>query len=126
MKTRLSSSKMQGRVSSSSRHRLGGKPSLGNGKPARSQTRRMLIDGQWVESSSTRTLANLNPANTEDLIGTIKQATREETRRAVEVAASALPAGRATRAPARGRMVALAARMMEEQKEELAQILRRE
>src|SRR5215471_4569558 len=89
-------------------------------------TYRNFIDGHWVESSSTRTVANLNPANTEDLIGTIKQATRDEARRAVDVAANAFPAWRATPAPARGRRVALAARMMEEQKEELAQLLTRE
>lgn len=84
------------------------------------------INGKWVESSSFKTVSNINPANTDDVIGTVSQATREEARAAVEAAAGAFRGWRATPAPARGRIVARAARLMEEQKEELARILTRE
>ena len=87
---------------------------------------RNFIDGQWVESVSSRTAENINPANTDDVLGTIRQATRDEARRAVEAASGAFRDWRATPAPTRGRIVARAARLMEEHKEELAQLLTRE
>ena len=89
-------------------------------------TYRNFINGQWVESTSARTVNNINPANTDDVIGTVKQATREEARSAVEAAAAAFPGWRATPAPSRGKIIARAARLLEEHKEELAQILTRE
>src|SRR6185295_7582170 len=87
---------------------------------------RNFINGKWVESSSSRTVSNINPANTEDIIGTVKQATRDEARSAVESAAAAFPNWRSMPAPARGKIVARAARLLEEHKEELATILTRE
>jgi len=69
---------------------------------------------------------NLNPANTDDVIGSVRQATRDEAKRAVDAAAEAFRGWRTTPAPARGRIVARAARLLEEHKEELAQILTRE
>lgn len=89
-------------------------------------TYRNFIGGNWVESASTKTVKNINPANTDDVIGTNRQATREEARQAVETAAEAFQSWRRTPAPARGRIVAKAARLMEEAKEEIAQILTRE
>ena len=87
---------------------------------------RNFIGGQWIESTSSRTLQNTNPANTDDVLGTVRQATREEARRAVEAASEAFRDWRSTPAPTRGRIVARAARLMEDQKEELAQLLTRE
>lgn len=87
---------------------------------------RNYIAGEWKESSSSRTAQNINPANTDDILGTIRQATRDEARAAVEAAAAAFPSWRATPAPTRGKIVARAARLMEEHKEELAQLLTRE
>jgi len=87
---------------------------------------RNFIDGQWIESESSRTVENINPANTDDRLGTIRQATRDEARRAVEAASQAFREWRATPAPARGRIVGRAARLMEEHKEEIAQLLTRE
>ena len=87
---------------------------------------RNFINGKWVESASTRTASNINPANTDDVLGTVRQATRAEARAAVEAAANAFRGWRATPAPTRGRIVANAARLLEENKEEIAQILTRE
>src|ERR1700682_2843560 len=87
---------------------------------------RNFINGKWIESTSTRTVLNVNPANTDDVLGTIRQATREEARAAVEAASATFPGWRSTPAPARGKIVAKAARLMEEAKEELAQLLTRE
>ena len=46
-------------------------------------TYRNFINGEWVESVSSRTVSNVNPANTDDVLGTVRQATRDEARRAV-------------------------------------------
>src|SRR5436309_2810714 len=90
------------------------------------QTYRNFIGGKWIESASSKTVNNINPANTDDVIGTVRQATREEARSAVEAAAEAFHDWRRTPAPARGKIVAQAARLMEAAKEELATILTHE
>jgi alpha-ketoglutaric semialdehyde dehydrogenase len=87
---------------------------------------RNFINGEWVESESSRAVENVNPADTDDRLGTFRQATRGEARRAVEAASEASRDWRATPAPARGRIVQRAARLMEDYKEELAQLLTRE
>ncbi len=89
-------------------------------------TYRNFIGGKWIESSSSKIVNNINPANTEDVIGAVRQATRDEAGAAVAAAAEAFQGWRATPAPARGKIVATAARLMEEAKEELAHILTHE
>lgn len=87
---------------------------------------RNFINGEWLESGSSRVVENVNPANTDDVLGTIRQATREEARSAVEAASLAFRGWRATPAPTRGRILARAARLLEDEKENLAQLLTRE
>lgn len=87
---------------------------------------RNYINGVWSESTSAKTVDNVNPADTRDVLGTIKLATRDEARAAVEAASAAFPGWKAIPAPSRGKIVARAARLMEEHKEELAQLLTRE
>lgn len=87
---------------------------------------RNFIGGQWIESASGKTVENRNPSNTDDVLGEFRQATREEARSAVEAASNAFRDWRRTPAPTRGRIVARAARLMEEDKENLAQLLTRE
>jgi aldehyde dehydrogenase (NAD+) len=87
---------------------------------------RSFIDGAWLKTASTKTLPNINPANINDVIGTVELCTREEARKAVEAAYNATKAWRNTPAPARGRIISRVARLMEDNKEELAQLLTRE
>ena len=87
---------------------------------------RNFIGGEWIESVSAKTSDNINPANTSDIIGTIKLSTRDEARAAVEAAYNAFRDWKNTPAPTRGKIVAKFARLMEDNKEELAQILTRE
>src|SRR5215210_2110924 len=89
-------------------------------------TYKNFIGGAWVESTSSKTADNRNPANTDDRIGTVRLATREEARAAVEAASEAFRAWRSTPAPQRGRIVARAARLMEEDRESVAALLTRE
>ena len=87
---------------------------------------RNYINGEWLESVSNETAVNINPANIKDIIGTVKLSTREEARGAVEAAYNAFRDWKNTPAPTRGRIVMKAARLLEDNKEELAQILTRE
>ncbi len=87
---------------------------------------RNYINGKWSESNSTKSVENINPANTDDVLGSFTQATREEARSAVESASNSFRDWRSTAAPTRGRIVARAARLMEDHKEEIAQLLTRE
>src|SRR5918994_2232946 len=89
-------------------------------------TYRSFIAGKWIDSTSGRTAPNINPADTDDVIGTIELASRDEARRAVEAAYSAFRNWKHTPAPARGKIIARAARLMEDRKEELAQAITRE
>lgn len=89
-------------------------------------TYRSFIGGKWIDSASGKTIPNVNPANTNDIIGNAELCTRNEARSAVEAAYNAFKTWKSTPAPARGRIIAKMARLMEEHKEELAQILTRE
>lgn len=87
---------------------------------------RNFINGEWIESTSSKSVENVNPANTDDVLGTFVQATRDEARAAVEAASEAFREWRLTPAPSRGRIVARASRLMEDEKESIAQLLTRE
>jgi len=87
---------------------------------------RNFIHGRWVDSASGHNSERHNPADWNELVSVAPLSTREETRQAIAVALAAFPAWRDTPAPVRGRFIARAAVLMEQQKEELARILTRE
>jgi acyl-CoA reductase-like NAD-dependent aldehyde dehydrogenase len=87
---------------------------------------RNFVNGRWVASRSTKTVERYNPANLDEVVGVIPLSTREEAREAIAAARAAFPAWRDTPAPVRGRVIAKAALLMEQHKEELARILTRE
>ncbi len=91
-----------------------------------SQVCRNFINGRWMESRSTRTVERRNPANLDEMIGLAPLSTREEAREAIAAAHAAFAAWRDTPAPTRGRVIAKAALIMEQQKDDLARILTRE
>ncbi len=84
------------------------------------------INGQWVQSRSRQSLERRNPANLKDLIGYVPLSSRAEVREAVDAAQLALSGWRDTPAPARGRVLLRAARLLEEQKDDVARLLTRE
>lgn len=90
------------------------------------QVCRNFINGRWVKSGSTRTVERRNPANLEEVIGLVPLSTREEAREAIAAAGSAFRAWRDTPAPVRGRVIAKAALLMEQEKDDLARLLTRE
>jgi acyl-CoA reductase-like NAD-dependent aldehyde dehydrogenase len=91
-----------------------------------SQSCRNFINGRWVESASSRASERRNPANLDEVVGSAPLSTREETRAAVAAACTAYAAWRDTPAPVRGRLVAAAALLMDQQKDELARLMTRE
>jgi acyl-CoA reductase-like NAD-dependent aldehyde dehydrogenase len=90
------------------------------------QVCRNFIGGRWVASRSSRTTERRNPANLDEVVGLIPLSTREESREGVAAAQAAFRAWRDTPAPVRGRVIAKAALLMEQQKEEMARLLTRE
>ena len=84
------------------------------------------VNGRWMDSSSGKSVPNINPANINDTIGNAELASREEARLAVEAAYNAFRDWKRTPAPARGQIISRAARLMEERKEELAAAITRE
>ncbi len=87
---------------------------------------RNFIGGEWVASRSARVVERRNPANFDEIVTIVPLSTAEEMRQAIEAARRAFPAWRDTPAPARGRILARAAQLMEQRKEELARLLTRE
>src|SRR3954466_10413351 len=59
---------------------------------ARDLTYKLYIDGAWVDSFGDETVDVLNPA-TEEVIGTVPQASREDVRRAITAARRAFDEG---------------------------------
>ncbi|HTV59296.1 MAG TPA: aldehyde dehydrogenase family protein [Verrucomicrobiae bacterium] len=84
------------------------------------------VNGEWVESKAARVVERRNPANTDDVVARVPLSTREEMKEAIVAAKAAFPGWRDTPAPARGKILFRAARLMEEQKDELARALTRE
>ncbi|HLW80133.1 MAG TPA: aldehyde dehydrogenase family protein, partial [Terriglobia bacterium] len=84
------------------------------------------IDGEWIVSSSGKSLERRNPGDLGDLIGHAPLSSRQEARSAVEAATRALAAWRDTPAPVRGKIILRAARLLEEQRDEVARLLTRE
>lgn len=82
----------------------------------------MLIGGAWADADSGATVEVFNPA-TGAVIGTIPKGGAEETRRAIEAAAKAFPAWRATTAAERAAKLHKLADLLLTHQDELARIL---
>jgi acyl-CoA reductase-like NAD-dependent aldehyde dehydrogenase len=72
------------------------------------------IGGEWVDSKSTHIFERRNPANREDTVARIALSTRQEMKEAIVAAKAAYPAWRETPAPTRGKILFIAARIMQD------------
>jgi acyl-CoA reductase-like NAD-dependent aldehyde dehydrogenase len=86
----------------------------------------LLIDGEWRDPISGRWTPNINPANTDDVIGEFASAGVEDVNAAVEAASRAFPGWRATPMVRRGDILHKAANLLEARLEEVAQAMTRE
>ncbi|HUK83417.1 MAG TPA: aldehyde dehydrogenase family protein [Verrucomicrobiae bacterium] len=107
-------------------HALGDKRGV-TAKPATGGQRyRNYINGQWVDTASGKHVPNINPTNTDDIIGHAPQSTREEAQAAIAAAEAAFPAWRNTPAPSRGRIIAKTVELCYKHKEEIGRAMTRE
>lgn len=86
-------------------------------------TKKLFINGEWVESASGQTFDTLNPA-TGEVLATLYEAGPEDVDRAVEAARDAFDNGKWSKmsAAARSRLIYKLADLMEAHSEELAQL----
>jgi len=82
------------------------------------------IGGEWITTGNWRD--NINPANTQEIIGRSVECGTVETKAAIAAAKAAFSSWRKVPAPVRGDIIAKAARLMAERKDELAMALSRE
>ena len=82
------------------------------------------INGDWVESD--RTFDNVNPANTEEVVGVFSKGTAADVERAANAAAAAFPGWAAMQPPARGALLYKAADLLERNLDDLAREMTRE
>jgi aldehyde dehydrogenase (NAD+) len=90
------------------------------------RTYRNYIGGQWVDAEADKTVPNLNPADTRDVLGHVPFSSAEQARRAAAAAQAAFPAWRDTPAPRRGAILFKAMALLDAEKEEMARLLTRE
>jgi succinate-semialdehyde dehydrogenase/glutarate-semialdehyde dehydrogenase len=95
------------------------------GAPLAFQRDGNLIDGQWVNADSGRTIAVTDPATGQQL-GQVPACGRAETERAIAAAAAAQPAWRAKTAAERAGVLMKLAALIREHQEALAILLTRE
>ncbi len=90
------------------------------------QVYKNLIGGEWVASWSGNTYANVNPADTRDVVGLFQDSQAEDIDAAVRAAAEAYEGWRLTPAPKRGEILFRAAQLLVERKEQYAREMTRE
>ena len=83
------------------------------------------VGGEWRESRGRR-VADINPADTSEVVAEAPASTAEEAAQAVDAAERGFAVWRNTPAPVRGQMLYRVQRRMEEQRETLAEALTRE
>ena len=84
------------------------------------------IGGKWVEGSTTKEIVSTNPADTRQVLAKLRGCDKADVVTAIDAAEKAFPAWKATPPPVRGRILAKAAALARERKEELARLMTRE
>ncbi len=84
------------------------------------------IDGEWIAGSGNDPIADVNPADTREIIGYATDSTESDVNDAVAAASAAFDSWRRTPAPVRGRIVAKAAVLFEERAAQIGEVLCRE
>lgn len=86
----------------------------------------MLINGKWVKSSSGETFNTINPANTEDVLGSFPSATIEDASAAIRAAETAFTGWKQTPPTKRAAVLKKAAEILERHAEQYGEELSRE
>ena len=89
-------------------------------------TYRNFVDGQWRASEAAKTVPNVDPGDTRQVLGHVPLSTPGEVRAAVAAARAAFPAWKDTPAPVRGSILFKALALLDAEKDKVAEILTRE
>ncbi|UJL45718.1 aldehyde dehydrogenase family protein [Virgibacillus sp. NKC19-16] len=84
------------------------------------------INGEWVASNTNEVMTNINPANTDDVVGQVQKSSREDLDKAVAAAKPAKKEWRDLAGAERGQYLYKAADVLESRIEEVAQCMTRE
>ena len=84
------------------------------------------INGEWVSSASGHTFDDINPANTNELVGIFQKSNQQDVDNAIQAAREAYKSWRLTPPPKRGEILYRAARLLMERKEKYAEQMTRE
>src|SRR2546428_11234082 len=84
------------------------------------------IAGEWVPARNGKTFANINPANTDEVVGLFQASGPEDVRAAFDAAVKAQPAWAALPAPRRGEDLFKAAEILEGKLAKLGEEMKRE
>jgi alpha-ketoglutaric semialdehyde dehydrogenase len=87
---------------------------------------RNYVAGQWVECKAKRTFPNVNPANTDEVVGLFQASSVEDVEIACDTARRTQPAWAALPAPRRGEYLFKAAELLESRLSKLAEEMTRE
>jgi alpha-ketoglutaric semialdehyde dehydrogenase len=87
---------------------------------------RNYVGGEWTEASSGQRFESRNPADRDEVLGTFPRSTAEDVDRAVRAARDAYPTWMATPAPERSDYLLRVGLLLEERKEEWAELMTRE
>ena len=90
------------------------------------KTFKNFINGEWVESRSSESIENRNPANKDELIGIFPASSKDDVALAVEAARDAYKDWRLTPAPKRAEIMFRAAQILVERKEDFSRDMTRE
>ena len=90
------------------------------------QVFRNYIGGQWVDSASGSTYANINPADTRDIVGRFQDSLEEDAVSAIKEADAAFAAWRSTPIGKRAAILMKAADLLDERSASIAEELMRE
>ena len=84
------------------------------------------IAGRWVDACAGATFENINPADTNDVIGTFPRSTRDDVNRAVASAKKGFEMWKRTPAPGRGDVLRRVGDLMSARKDDIASLMTRE
>jgi acyl-CoA reductase-like NAD-dependent aldehyde dehydrogenase len=87
---------------------------------------RNFIDGEWVTATTAETFDNRNPADRDDLLGSVPRSSAADVDAAVAAARAAFARWRLVPAPKRAEILYRAAQILSERKEEYARTMTRE
>lgn len=90
------------------------------------ETDTQFIDGEWTEGGSEEMIKSVNPANTNDTVAETPAATQEQARQAIEAATRANEEWAATTPDKRDTLLYDVADLIEENRDELAEMMTRE